>query len=333
MMWNIINRDTPMDEVLFKAPLLRDGKIFCVTHGKKLIGVISYGDLLRFAEKINSTDAKTVFAYELADKPCTKFCIETMEADVKELLNSGKTHIVYIPVVDSEDNLLTVLNANALDAAKEWSNAQSYELRWWINYLKEHIIITDSILHFKNTASSIWPTISIAVEKGVRDYIVGKTVLEIGCGPSLGFLPYFEAAQERIAIEPLLDEYCTNFLEGRDLSNIISKKYSIGADVFIPELVDSIDGLIISRNSLDHTPSWPFVLSNLSQYGAKGSYLYLWTDIQHHEKPIAGHYSITPVVSDFYRIIESIGYKIIESRHNAPLERENIFVELVAVKK
>jgi len=331
---NLINKFTRCDELLHKLPFLGNN-IFCVMDEKKLLGIISRGDVLRFLEKSSNIDYKSINAYEVANKTFVKFRIDHMENDINTFLKSSYSiNITHVPVVDNHDNLLTIISVNALDAGMSWRKSQKYELAWWTNRdgLKAEIEKLNRIFLSKEEHEIIWPSISRQANDAIIQNIHNKNVLEIGCGPRYGYLPYFWYAKERIAIEPLLDEYSGFWNDNKDISEIINKKYALGADVFIPELLQKIDGAVICKNSLDHTPNWPFVLSNISHYAAKDSYLYLWTDIQHAVKPNEGHYNINTNPNSLYRFIESIGFQIFEARTNAPLEQPNLFIELVAKK-
>jgi hypothetical protein len=107
------------------------------------------------------------------------------------------------------------------------------------------------------------------------------------------------------------------------------------ADTYIPELKDSVDGVIICQNALDHTPNWCFILSNISSYAKRGSYLYLWTDIQHPIANPVGHFSITPDPIQFSRLIETFGYDIIYvgcNNYSLIHLRQSLYVCIVARK-
>ena len=155
--------------------------------------------------------------------------------------------------------------------------SQDYEFAFW-NDERRNIeqsirAIRDDFIN--NKTRSIGKS---AIRDRVMKHIVNKSVLEVGCGPLLGYLPYMSMAKETIAIEPLLEKYALlwdgvcNGVTDISINSIINKKFSFGAEKYIPELEGVIDGLIISVYSLDHTPNWPFVLCNIASYAAKGSY-------------------------------------------------------------
>jgi hypothetical protein len=108
--------------------------------------------------------------------------------------------------------------------------------------------------------------------------------------------------------------------------------YECGGDVYIPELKDSIDGIIICQNALDHTPNWMFILSNIASYARGGGcHLYLWTDIDHLFDP-TGHFNIAQNPTAMFRLVENIGFGLIYSRIFTS-QNGNLGICLVGVKK
>lgn len=83
-----------------------------------------------------------------------------------------------------------------------------------------------------------------------------------------------------------------------------------GGDEYLPHYNNAIDGAIFCRNMLDHTPNWPFVLSNISTYAQSGCYLLLWTDISHHGVADKGHFEITEDADAFVRLVETLGFQV-----------------------
>jgi hypothetical protein len=309
--------------------------LLCVVKDKKLQGIITRGDLQRLFSS-PPPDISSVTAFEVSNKGFSKLRLEDLENEVHRFFLRPNSRIRCIPVVDAQDNLITVLSVDSFYANMNWNNSQVYEFDYWENKEKE---LQDRIKNAQNRfgckkkIENLFK-IEACLEDDIMARIKDKTVLEIGCGPVCGYLPSLWHAGKRIAIEPLMDKYEAfwNGVAGVGIDEIVSEKHSVGADVFIPELTGKIDGMTISRNALDHTPNWPFILSNISTYSATGSYLYLWTDIHHAKKPNAGHYNITPSASGLCRMIENLGYKLLDVKTNLPLQRENIFVQLVAVK-
>jgi len=143
------------------------------------------------------------------------------------------------------------------------------------------------------------------------DNTKGKAGLDIG--PCV-FSPLatWDFLARRIAIEPL-GESISRWQKSRFGVSAFDEieLRSAGADVFMPDLRGAINGVIYCRNMLDHTPSWPFVLSNISAYAAPGCHLLLWTDIDHRGTADAGHYDICSEDGALYRMIQQFGFDII----------------------
>ena len=159
--------------------------------------------------------------------------------------------------------------------------------------------------------------------------------MEIGSGPFGVYLSTMQHAKVRSLIEPLHKQYET-LLKQYNLHNIfesIDNRFDVGADIYIPELKNSVDGIILCRNALDHTPNWSFVLSNISSYARSNCYLNIWTDIQHSLLQDEGHYNLTVNKDNFVRLVENLGFEIEFVSVNKPLERSNLFVEILALKK
>lgn len=124
-------------------------------------------------------------------------------------------------------------------------------------------------------------------------------------------LAVWDMCSKRIAIEPLgtpISEWQRAQLGSSTFDDLILEP--CGADVFLPNYENAIDGAIFCRNMLDHTPHWPFVLGNISRYAKAGSSLLLWCDIFHYGLADEGHFEITEDETAFRRLIESLGFEI-----------------------
>lgn len=205
----------------------------------------------------------------------------------------------------------------------DWQSAQKYELAEAFNYMNNNN-------NFKKLLKQV-NTGEINVSKGYYDNLIiseffsndlnewkkflnhihKKTVLEIG--PCLiSVVSTWDIAQKRIVIEPLLNEikkYQNNIFHMDGFPNTVG--YSLPAEKLIEELVGKIDGAILIRNCLDHTPYWPFILSNISDYLISGGYLLLWNDLLHPKSYEDGHYDIIDNIDSFKRLIVKFGFEII----------------------
>jgi SAM-dependent methyltransferase len=93
-----------------------------------------------------------------------------------------------------------------------------------------------------------------------RDYLKGKTVLDVGAGPRLR-TKYFKDATI-IALEPLGREYIQNF-DWCDLGHV--SLYTNPIEEFIPELENKFD-FVISINALDHCYDFNKSVENMCRY-------------------------------------------------------------------
>lgn len=144
----------------------------------------------------------------------------------------------------------------------------------------------------------------------VTNHVKDKVVLEVGpCNvPQINFLD----CRLRICIEPLaakIEEFVINKYGKSIFGEIIT--YPIYADTIIHELIGKIDGLIYVRNCIDHSPQWPYILSNISSYAKEGCILMIWNDTFHTRMDIdPGHYNVSPSVDAYVRLIENFGFSI-----------------------
>jgi hypothetical protein len=141
-------------------------------------------------------------------------------------------------------------------------------------------------------------------------HITAKRALEIG--PAVASeLATWDVVKDKYVIEPLYDQiaayqqrtFGTTCFEGITC-------YSQPAEQVIPELLGNIDGAILCRNCLDHTPNWRAVLENIAQYASPGAYLLLWTDLYHPHRD-EGHYNLMKDKEAFRKLIEKMGFEIL----------------------
>lgn len=142
-------------------------------------------------------------------------------------------------------------------------------------------------------------------------HITGKVVVEIG--PAVATqLALWDVARRRVVIEPLYNlvyEHQRMHYGMTGFENV--EAVSEPAETRIDGLVGEVDGALLVRNCLDHTPSWPFVLSNIADYMKPGAELLLWNDLTHPEEYLDGHYDITDDPASYRRLIENLGFSIV----------------------
>lgn len=207
---------------------------------------------------------------------------------------------------------------------KTWQISQNYEL--------EHAVIFMDSPDFRSLAASMNNGELNASNGYVNDlmmreffngdrgewdkflaHITNKRCMEIG--PCV-FSPIggWDVAAERHVIEPLyhpIDNWQREHFGYSVFDGL--RMYGVGAEVLIPELVGKIDGALLCRNCIDHSPQWAFILANISQYCAPGAKLLLWNDIDHKGTADEGHYDITTDHAAFGRLIESLGFEIVRT--------------------
>lgn len=143
------------------------------------------------------------------------------------------------------------------------------------------------------------------------EHIRGKSCLDIGpcvMSPLAGW----DVAGQRHVVEPLypqIHEWQIKHLGASVFEGLVC--HGQAAEQGIKELYGAIDGAILCRNMLDHTPQWPFVLQQISAYSAVGCRLLLWTDLHHHGTEDIGHYDITSDVDAFKRLVSQFGFRIL----------------------
>jgi len=146
------------------------------------------------------------------------------------------------------------------------------------------------------------------------EYLNDKTCLEIGSGPA-GSLAHWWWVKQRIIIDPLIEKYKElelKFFNKTWFTDEI-KLYARCAEEFIPELSNSIDGVIVCRNALDHCEDPMLVLQNIAKYARPGCCLLLWTDIWHTQGHDDGHRDITKDKVGFEKTIVDLGFEIFSS--------------------
>lgn len=204
----------------------------------------------------------------------------------------------------------------------QWADAQKFELKHaiafmdhpgfheWVARFDDPKFLASNGFRDKYFVAEFFGGDDFKAQKFFAD-IKGKTVLDIG--PCV-FTPtsVWDVAAKRVIIEPLYDEVSQWQIEnrGRNLFVNIDEAYSSQAEKLIPELVGKVDGAVLVRNCIDHSPQWPFILTNIARYMAPGAVLLLWNDLMHPPEYLDGHYDITDDPAAFRRLIETMGFDI-----------------------
>lgn len=206
----------------------------------------------------------------------------------------------------------------------DWVDAQSFEYDHAIAFMHDNPayvsameeLRSDDNLLSKGYANEPFVMEFFDSDKAVHakfvKHITGKAVLDIG--PCIfSPLSIWDVASHRAVIEPLYDAIVAYQIQnfGQPAFQNIDKAYSLPAETRIDELVGKIDGAVLIRNCIDHSPRWPFILSNIADYMAPGAILLLWNDIMHTPVYLNGHYDITDDPMAFRRLIENLGFQIL----------------------
>ena len=205
--------------------------------------------------------------------------------------------------------------------SRQWTDAQKYEFEHAIHFMNSDSfkLVINEINDPNNLVSKGFVDSLTLKEFFGNDinqwhdfvkHITGKAVLEIGpCVASQ--LSQWDVASERYVVEPLyykVLEYQRSKFGKTAFLNL--QGFTLPAEHRIDELVNKINGALLVRNCIDHSPMWPFILSNITEYMTKGSYLLLWNDLYHAPGYEEGHYDITKDVDAFRHLIVNMGFDI-----------------------
>lgn len=207
---------------------------------------------------------------------------------------------------------------------KIWEYSQVYEFDYTRQWM-EGAPFRDYLASLRSNKSVIIETLKGYFFRGneaefdeLCQHAKGRQNLEIGpsCSPLIyGFNPTIPP----YIIEPMGEkvvEYQRQHF-GFDVFES-GRLFSVDAAKPIAELEGAIDGLIYVRNCIDHSPKWPFIVSNIARYAAPGCKLLFWSEMNHGAEPDIGHYNITDDVSDFLRLVEALGFRIDRHFSNDP---------------
>ena len=205
--------------------------------------------------------------------------------------------------------------------SKQWAASQKYELEHAIGFMDAPFFrgLIKDIQSGKHKLSTGYRDESMLREffggsrqeyEDLVSHIAGRTCLEIGpCVASQ--IAGWDNASKLIVVEPLLEAIISwqrANLGGSAYDGMIG--FARPAEERIPELVAQIDGAILCRNMLDHTPHWREVLGNIAAYAAPGCKLLLWTDLDHRGEADEGHYDIASDTKSFAELVRQLGFKI-----------------------
>jgi len=204
----------------------------------------------------------------------------------------------------------------------KWTAAQKFEFRHAKKFM--NAIDTQSLLKRINSpdfrVSSGYTDPSIVEEffgGSITDWeqfvrhITDRTVLEVGpCIASQ--IAGWDVAKSRLAVEPLYEKISAEQQRRFGIDGYPNvKAFSIGAEICIDELVGKVDGAVLIRNCLDHSPHWPFILANLSLYSTKGAQLLLWNDLWHPRHLQRGHFDVCKNTDQFRNLLSAHGWQVL----------------------
>lgn len=230
--------------------------------------------------------------------------------------------------------LQSMAKAAGAGKAKSWESAQKFELDHAIGFMQQDFFRE---LHRDTVSGKLKISTGyvnelmlkeffggdLAAWKGFTAFIGGKACLDVGpCVYSP--LACWDTASQRYGIEPLFE--AVDRWQKANLGHSAfdgMKVFTEPAEQTIPELVGRIDGAIVCRNMLDHSPHWPFTLVNISRYARPGCKLLFWTDLVHSDVELnEGHFDITSDLGSFKNLIEMMGFKVIQEYSDAAPGRE-----------
>jgi len=212
---------------------------------------------------------------------------------------------------------------------KTFDKSQKYELDHAISFMKGDYFrnfyqefVSDNLHTHKGYIPDLLFSLFFNEDKEEFDkfikHISGKSVMDIGAN-AITPLITFDGPTRKIVIDPLFDKINDWQIEnlGRSIFEGMDC-HSLPAELFLQPYAGKIDGCIICRNTLDHTPSWPFVLASIAKYAAPGCLLLLWSDIDHYGTENIGHYTICHDEKQMRMLVEVFGFDIIrECQHKA----------------
>ena len=313
-----VSETAKLVEVVYK---LLTRPLLCVVDGcDKVIGVITKKDIPE-----DFTSNANCIAGDICNKNFSYTTIDTVEKD-SHILKERRV----IPMLDDQSRLLFILYPSKTYA--DWKTAQAIELDYWREELRTNENHTKPLSNrtefFRNRLRGYIGSdeaFNILLERS-KD----RKCMEMGGGGHGGYASVLAPlASQYTMIEPLADDYASLRQELKiDIPSMHT--VSMEGECFFEEMKNSIDGVCIFQNALDHTPNWPFLLNNITSYLQKDALLYLWSDVYHLGQPNKAHFNITNSPNALIRLVENLGFEILHKRIYVPFE--NLCVTCVARK-
>lgn len=121
----------------------------------------------------------------------------------------------------------------------------------------------------------------------VLAHIVGKVCLEVGSSiqPAITCLT---AAKELRIVEPMGQYFPEQFKLPPN-----AKLYPVGGEEILPQWAGQVDGVIYSRNCIDHAEYPLELLDMILDCAAPGCWLLQWSDVWHYPHADEGHRDIS----------------------------------------
>ena len=208
----------------------------------------------------------------------------------------------------------------SIESIEPWEKAQAYEWQHSVSFMQEDFFkgVFKEVMDFCDAKNSKELTSELFMKDFFNnessrwlefaDWIEGKVCLELGPNVA-GTLCTWWWSGKRIVIEPLIerikDYQKDNFNHTIYTDDIVC--HALPAEVLIPDLVGAVDGVVVCRNCIDHSPEWIFILNNIATYTAHGAFLLFWSDLFHNERE-SGHYNLTRDVEGFKRLLSNLGF-------------------------
>jgi hypothetical protein len=166
------------------------------------------------------------------------------------------------------------------------------------------------------------------------EHVRERTNLEIGSGP-FGYLAPCYWMKRRIVIDPLIDKYRTYQLThfGKTFWTAEIETHAVPAEQLVESLRGAVDGCIVSRNALDHMDDPLAALEAIGSYAASGCYLMLWSDIWHRDGGDIGHRNITKSPAALDKMLDGLGFAIVQNGANVRNSDECIEYSRLARKR
>jgi hypothetical protein len=174
----------------------------------------------------------------------------------------------------------------------------------------------------------------VKVWRAFVDKVSNSNCMEIA-GGICGIMPLWGhwIKGRKISIDPLIKR-CDNYLRSKGESwfqgiELVDK----GAEEFIPEYKQLIDGFILWRNGMDHMEEPEKGMEVVSSYAKSGCLLLFWTDVKHKDTPDMGHKNIGEKPEDVEELIKTNGWSILYRTPNIHESIGMIEYGCVAIKQ